>query len=124
MNFIKLLVPAFLACSCNALANMFWKFRFDKVPLSLKSAGDFWGLISSPYIWIGVIFYGCSMLLFFFMLSNFKLSAMMPVLCMTYILNIVIAKIVFGESIAGMQMLGTAIIIIGLLVLSRVNAAK
>ena len=124
MSFVKLFIPACLACSCNAFANMFWKFRFDKVPLSLKSINDILGVLTSFYIWIGIGLYVGSMLLFFYMLSNFKLSAMMPVICMTYIFNIVIAKVVFKESIGAMQMLGTAIIIIGLLVLSRGNVAK
>ena len=124
MNFVKLFIPACAACSCNALANMFWKFRFNKIPLSLKSLDDFCSLLLSWQIWIGVGFYVFSMLLYFYMLSNFKLSVLMPVLCLTYIFNIVIAKLVFNESIGMTQLLGTAIIIMGLLVLSRVNVTK
>ncbi len=120
--FIKLLIPAFIACTCNAFANMFWKMRFDKVPLSFKSMQDIIGIITSPFIWGGVGCYCCSMLLFFYMLSNYKLSAIMPVTCMTYVFNIVIARVVFGESISKMQIIGTLIVICGLIVLSRAGA--
>lgn len=124
MSFLKLLIPATIACTCNALANMFWKMRFDKIPLSVKSLQDIGGLLMSPHIWGGVCCYGCSMLLFFYMLSNFKLSAIMPVTCMTYVFNIIIARVVFGESISRVQVIGTAIVILGLLVLSRGVVAK
>lgn len=119
MRFIQLLIPAAVACTCNALANMFWKMRFDKIPLVLKSFKDIYGLLTSFHIWVGVFCYGCSMLLFFYMLSNFKLSSIMPVTCMTYIFNIVIARVVFGETISRMQILGTVIVIVGLIILSR-----
>lgn len=124
MTFLKLLIPASIACTCNALANMFWKMRFDKNPLSLKSAQDIIGLMVSPHIWAGVCCYGCSMLLFFYMLSNFKLSSIMPVTCMTYIFNIVIARFVFGETIGKVQIMGTAIVILGLIILSRGAVSK
>jgi drug/metabolite transporter (DMT)-like permease len=120
MEFIRLFIPAFVACTCNALANMLWKMRFDKIPLKLDSIKNILDLIVSPHIWGGVICYGGSMLLFFYMLSNFRLSAIMPVTCMTYIFNIIIARVVFGETISRTQILGTAIIIFGLIILSRV----
>ena len=124
MNFLELFIPACFACFCNALANMFWKLRFNKVPFSLKSISDFLLLLSSGPIWIGVGFYGISMLLFFYMLSNFKLSVVTPVLCMTYVFNILVAKIIFNEPLGKMQIIGTVIIMIGLIVLSRENVIK
>lgn len=124
MKFFQLLIPAAIACTCNALANMFWKMRFDKMPLIVKSLRDIYGLLTSVHIWAGIFCYGCSMLLFFYMLSNFKLSSIMPVTCMTYIFNIVIARAVFDESISRLQILGTIIVICGLIILSRGAVTK
>lgn len=124
MKFIGLIIPAFIACTCNALANMFWKMRFDKIPLSLSSIQDIIGLICSWQIWAGIGCYGTSMLLFFYMLSNYKLSSIMPVTCMTYIFNVVIAKVVFNENISKTQIMGIMIIITGLIVLSRETVSK
>lgn len=122
MDFIKLFIPATFACSCNAAANMFWKMHFDKEPFLLKSVSDFLSMIGSIFIWAGIGCYVCSMLLFFYMLSNFKLSAVTPVTCMTYIFNIIIAKTVFDEHITTTQLVGTAVIICGLVILSRTKA--
>lgn len=119
MFLLKLFIPAIIACSCNALANMFWKMRFDQVPLKLGSAEDIIGLATSLHIWSGVGCYVISMVIFFYMLSNFKLSVVTPVTCMTYIFNVVIARIVFHEKITSIQIIGIAIVIIGLIILSR-----
>lgn len=119
MVYLKLLCPAFIACVCNAMANTFWKFEFNRNPIHIGGLADLFGLFFSWRILIGIGFYACSMLLFFYMLSNFKLSAIMPVTCMTYILNIAIAFLIFHESINIWQIAGTAIIIIGLLILSH-----
>jgi len=124
MGFLKLFIPASIACICNALANMFWKIRFDKSPLSIKTIQDIRGLLVSPHIWAGLCCYGCSMLLFFYMLSNYKLSSIMPVTCMTYIFNIVIARVIFHEPIERMQIAGTVIVICGLIILSRGSVTK
>lgn len=119
MDYLRLLIPAFIACCCNALANMFWKFEFSRNPLNICSLADIIQLLFSWKILVGIGFYGCSMLLFFYMLSNFKLSAIMPVTCITYILNILIAVFVFCEDISWQQIMGTFIVILGLLILSR-----
>lgn len=124
MAFIGLMVPAFFACTCNALANMFWKMRFDENSLSLSSVQEIIGLVRSWQIWAGVGCYGISMLLFFYMLSNYKLSSIMPVSCMTYIFNVIIAKAVFHESISKTQIIGIIIIVAGLIVLSKETGSK
>lgn len=40
MEIFRLLIPATLACCCNAMADMFWKMQFDKKPLSIHSLMD------------------------------------------------------------------------------------
>ncbi len=64
------------------------------------------------------------MLLFFYMLSNYKLSTIIPVTSMTYIINILVARFYFHESVGKIQILGTVIIILGLLILSRAGAVS
>ena len=122
MPFIRLLIPATIACACNALANMLWKMQFDKNPITrnaFASFRNFTELFLTLNIIGGVFLYICSMLLFFYMLSNFKLSQVIPVTVLTYVFNIFIAVSVFHERLAPAQIIGTAIIICGLIVLSR-----
>lgn len=123
MLLFKLFLPAVVACSCNALANMFWKIRFNQVPFAVKSFGDIIGLATSFHIWAGIVCYVCSMVIFFYMLSNFKLSVVTPVTCMTYVFNVVIARIVFHETISSMQVIGIIVVIVGLIILSRAKGA-
>lgn len=119
MFLLKLFIPAIISCSCNALANMFWKMRFDQVPLKFASVKDVIGLATSFHIWSGVGCYAISMVIFFYMLSNFKLSVVTPVTCMTHIFNVIIARVVFHEKITSIQIIGIAVVIIGLIILSR-----
>jgi len=95
MDFLKLLIPATAACLCNALANMLWKFRFNIHPLKIGRISDVLSMILDIKIITGIMLYVISMLLFFYMLSNFKLSIIIPVTCLTYIFNIIISYQVF-----------------------------
>lgn len=119
MSFLKLLIPATISCLCNTIANTLWKLQLSKKPFSFTNfSNSFYSLIT-PNILGGICFYIFSMLLFFFMLSNFKLSAIIPITSLTYIFNIIAAVLIFKENINIMQATGTVVIIIGLLILSR-----
>lgn len=119
MGFFNLLIPAILACMCNTGANILWKMQFDKSPIS------FWNLpvlvksLLTVNIIGGICLYIISMGLFFYMLSNFRLSSVVPVTSLTYILNIAAAYLIFNEKITIHQGVGTIIIIIGLIVISK-----
>lgn len=122
MSFLRLLIPASIACLCNALANMLWKMQFDKKPISRDAFSSFRSFVDfflTPNIIGGVLLYIGSMLLFFYMLSNFKLSQVIPITVLTYVFNIVIAVAVFHERLVLPQIIGTVIIMCGLFVLSR-----
>ena len=119
MSFTKLLIPAILACLCNTAANTLWRIHLSRNPFSTASMSDMLSTILTVNIIVGVLFYICSMLLFFYMLSNFKLSAIMPVTCLTYVFNIAVAVAFLKETIVPAQAIGTAVIIFGLLILSR-----
>ncbi len=119
IDFLKLLIPAIIACSCNAAANTFWKFHFMKRPLHILGLNDVLLLALSPFILIGVILYVMSMLLFFYMLSNFKMSVIVPLTSLTYVLNLFVAYAIFHEKIFAQNIIGTAVVIIGLVILSK-----
>ena len=119
MPFSKLIIPAVIACLCNTIANTLWKLQFTKKPLSIASFSDAFNTVFTVNIIGGICFYIGSMLLFFYLLSNFKLSVIMPVMCLTYVFNIIIAAVVFKEQIVPIQAVGTSVILVGLILLSR-----
>lgn len=120
MSVIKFILPVVIACACNALANMFWKMQFLKTPFKFDSLQNFINTVFSYRILIGVMLYGISMFLFFYLLSNYKLSIIVPLTSLTYIFNLIIAVFVFKESLIMSQVLGILIIIIGIFLVSKV----
>ena len=119
MEIFKLLIPAISASMCNTIANLFWKIEFARQPLNITSIKKIFILFFSVNIMIGIFFYGISMLLFFYMLSNFKLSLIIPLTAFTYIFNILLAYVVFNEKIYYQSIIGTVIILIGMIILSQ-----
>ena len=119
MEFIKIVIPAFSACMCNAIANYFWKTELAKNPFNISSLSKIISLFFCFNIIIGIFFYIISMMLFLYMLSNFKLSLIVPLTVFTYVLNILSAYIIFREKIYTQSIIGTVVIILGIIILSQ-----
>lgn len=120
MPIIKFILPIVIACACNALANMFWKMHFSKNPLKIENMQSLISSIFSFKILVGVILYIVSMFLFFYLLSNYKLSVVVPLTSLTYIFNIIIAFSVFKETLIISQIVGIFVIITGIFLVSKV----
>lgn len=119
MNILMLAVPAFIACACNSLANALWKAQFIVAPLQTSSISAFLNSVLNVRIFAGIACYGISLLLFFYLLSTYRLSQVVPFLASTYIFNFLIASLFFHEAVSGMQIVGILLIIFGV-VLSNV----
>lgn len=115
MNIVKLVLPALMSSACNSIANALWKTQFSYKPFQAES---FQLLIQSVFNWRvigGVCCYGMSMLLFFYLLSHYKLSQVIPFLATTYVFNFIIAAFVFHETITWAQISGVVLIIGGVI---------
>lgn len=119
MNFIKMVIPIILACFCNACANTFWKIQFSRNKFTIDGISSIIKTFLSYNIIIGVLFYVVSMLIFFYLLSNYKLSEVVPLTALTYIFNILSAYYIFNEKISTYSIVGTVIIVTGVIVLSQ-----
>jgi len=119
MEFIKIVIPALSACLCNTFANYFWKIELAKNPFDISSLWKIISLFLSLNIIIGIIFYIASMMLFLYMLSHFKLSLIVPLTVFTYIFNILMAYIIFHEKVYTQSIIGTIVIISGIIILSQ-----
>jgi uncharacterized membrane protein len=118
MNIIKLLLPAVLACVCNSSANTLWKLRFNKNPINFGSFDAVFKTVFNFNIIFGIMLYFLSMILFFYLLSNFKLSIVIPITGLTYVLNLLMAYMVFHEKISTFQLLGIVLVLAGILMVS------
>ena len=110
---------ACFACMCNACANALWKAQFNAIPLKTGTVMGFLGSVFRMKILLGVVCYGASMVIFFYLLSNCRLSQVVPFLAMTYVFNMAVAAIFLHESVSMVQMLGVALIVGGIIVANQ-----
>jgi drug/metabolite transporter (DMT)-like permease len=114
---LALFVPVIIATLLNAIANTVWKIYFQKGEFSYTSIVSILGLFN-VYIISGILCYVGSMLLFFYMLSKFDLSVIIPLTALTYIFNMLSAYYIFHETFDLYKIGGMLIIILGIGVLS------
>jgi drug/metabolite transporter (DMT)-like permease len=76
------------------------------------------GLVKSPYMWLGALFYIGGTLGWFFILSRHSLSYVYPMVSIGYILTAVLGVLLFHETIPWTGWLGMGIVLCGFVVLS------
>lgn len=123
IHLMKVVYLVLVSSLLGTLGNMLWKMQFSRQPLDLSSIPSIVSTFLSWKVLIGGIFYFCSMIMFFYLLSNFRMSVIIPLQSITYILNLFVAFALFKEKISVGQMLGTIIIMAGIIVLLRANDA-
>lgn len=118
---MKLMLPVIIACLCNTVGNLLWKNYFTKHAISFSNIMNMISILSSFQVIMGIFCYLCSMFLFFFLLSRYNLSLVIPLTSLTYIFNIITAVLFFKEKISSTQLVGTIIIFIGIFFVLRAN---
>lgn len=100
--------------------------------LLLKSGANALGAVSSnnlgpkllsmatqPLLWSGLAAYGFSSIGYIIVLSRAKLSAVAPLLAISYLLTVLAAALVFGEMIPVFRWLGVGCIMVGVVLILR-----
>jgi len=82
----------------------------------LSSAGS---LFFNLWLWVGLICYGVSVVVWVLALSRVDVSIAYPMLSIGYIVNAIAASHLFNEPIGVGKMLGIGIIILGVYILAR-----
>jgi len=82
------------------------------VPLAVR-------LMSEPWLWVGLICYAVSVVIWILALSRVDVSIAYPMLSIGYIVNAIAAWLWLGESLGAGRLLGIGIIVIGVFVLAR-----
>lgn len=70
-------------------------------------------LLSSAYIWSGLVLYGFATILWFIVLSRLPLSVAYPLQSLAYVLAILPAYFLFNETITLTKIAGMAVIVFG-----------
>jgi multidrug transporter EmrE-like cation transporter len=100
------------------------KIGMNKIgPIDIGSASSlghlFTGIIKSPTVLVGLFLYVISAALWLIIISAVDLSFAYPFIGLTYVLVLVVSKFVLKEDVNPIRWIGTAIITIGVIVISR-----
>ncbi len=117
MNTIIIILIGILFAS---LGQVFWKIGMNSMGVIDKFSVP--GIISmflNPIVLVGLFMYGLSTVFWLIALSQKDLSYVYPFISLTFIIVLFLSYFVLKEQIGTARILGTTIIIIGLMVVIR-----
>jgi drug/metabolite transporter (DMT)-like permease len=76
-------------------------------------------LLLSPIIILGIFVYVIATVIFMYLLNNYELTQFYPWTAMTYVFAFIAGVMIFKESIEVNKIIGTIVIIFGILIISR-----
>jgi multidrug transporter EmrE-like cation transporter len=76
-------------------------------------------LLRAAPLWIGLTFYGVSVILWLGALSRVPVSIAYPMLSIGYVINAVAALFLFGEALTSGKVIGILLVVAGVIVLAR-----
>jgi drug/metabolite transporter (DMT)-like permease len=91
-------------------------------PLTISAGEVFtiiWRMATNPYVVIGLGIYMCGTLFWLVALSRVQLSFAYPFASLSYGLMLLAAWLLFREDISLLRIIGTAVIVAGVLIISR-----
>jgi multidrug transporter EmrE-like cation transporter len=100
------------------------KIGMNKIgPINISSASSlghlFTGIVKSPTVLVGLFLYVISAALWLIIISAVDLSFAYPFIGLTYVLVLIVSKFILKEDVNPIRWIGTAIITIGVIVISR-----
>ncbi|MNR82764.1 putative 4-amino-4-deoxy-L-arabinose-phosphoundecaprenol flippase subunit ArnE [compost metagenome] len=125
MSQIAALGLAFFCVCLTALAQVLLKMGMSAPAIQQAMAAGasdlravFWLALSSPLIWGGMFCFGASAGLWLLVLGKLEVSMAYPLISLGVVLTTVAGIFILGESVSIYKVLGVALIITGVLVLS------
>lgn len=111
------LIPVILlSVSLNAIAQIFLKKSTEM--LSQSGIALILECFKNLYLWLGLVCYGLSVLVWIFVLSRVNVSLAYPFLSFGFVLSVFLAYWFFGEPITFYKVCGIIFICLGLILLS------
>jgi drug/metabolite transporter (DMT)-like permease len=119
-----------VSVTLSAVAQLTLKHGINQVtahgahPLSLKDpAGTASRIVSDIGIWLGLLTFGVSAVVWLVVLSRASLSFAYPFASLTYVIILVFDRYVLGQQITAPRYAGVALIVAGIVLVSRTHAA-
>lgn len=94
--------------------------QFGELTLSFDQLGSILlRLVTNPYVITGLVLYGISSVFWLAALSRVELSFAYPFVSLSYVGMLIASWLLFNEDLSLLRLLGTATIILGVLIVSR-----
>ena len=107
----------------NAIAQLSLKASVSEMGAISVSMSTAWPvalrLMSEPWLWVGLMCYGVSVIVWILALSRVDVTIAYPMLSIGYIVNALAAWAMLGEVLGPGRILGIGIITVGVIVLAR-----
>jgi len=103
-------IMSLLFCSvCLALG----QFLFKRAAISTAD-GEFYQVLLSPYLWGALFVYGCTTLLWVYLLRTIDLSRAYPFMALSFIIVPLVATVFLNESQGFQYWIGLALVVVGI----------
>jgi multidrug transporter EmrE-like cation transporter len=76
-------------------------------------------MLANGYLWLAMVLYGFSILLWMFVLSKVEVSFAYPFLSLGYGIVLVLGFFLFGEQVTLLRVAGVMVIVVGVILISR-----
>lgn len=120
-----MLIAVILLSVClAAVAQLMLKHGMNQVVgrsgvFSVTSGESLRSVASTPAVWLGLVLFGLSALVWLAVLSRVSLSFAYPFAALTYVLIVAFDRIALHESVPAVRWGGVALIIAGIFLVSR-----
>ena len=103
-----------------AIGQIFWKLGMNQIgQLTIPNLTALFTIMLNPFVLLGFILYGLGTIFWLIALSKKDLSFVYPFISLTYIIVLVLSSLVLKESIGVNKLIGTLIIVAGLIIIAR-----
>ena len=91
--------------------------------LKLSDAQGLWGMgmavAASPFIWLGLVIYGLSVLAWLWVLSKVDVSFAYPFVGLSFVLTVAMSALILHEHVSPLRMAGVFLVVCGCVMISR-----
>ncbi len=117
MNIFIILVSVLLNCSAQLLIRKGMLVAGEMSMINM--AHNIGSLITNVWLWLAMLCYGISILLWMSVLSKVEVSFAYPFLSIGYVVSAVIGYFFFGENLSLIRIVGIVVICFGVVLISR-----
>ena len=77
------------------------------------------GLMSAPFVWLGLATYGVSVLAWLWVLSKVDVSVAYPFVGISFVMTTAMGALFLHENVTLMRIAGTALVVLGCVIVAR-----